>query len=104
MGGQGVWYLAMAYPQRFAAIAPICGRGIPSAASLIKDIPAWVFHGAMGDRVPLHESERMVEALRACGGNVQFTAYPQAGHDSWTETYRNPALYEWFLQHRRPSS
>ncbi len=60
----------------------------------------WVFHGAKDDRVPLSESERMVEALRACGANVQFTVYPEAGHDSWTETYNNPVLYEWFLQHK----
>jgi predicted peptidase len=100
MGGEGVWNLAMAYPQRFAAIAPICGRSHPSGACLIKDTPVWVFHGAKDDRVPLSESERMVEALRACGANVQFTVYPEAGHDSWTETYNNPVLYEWFLQHK----
>jgi hypothetical protein len=32
---------------------------------------------------------------------VRFTLYPEAGHDAWTETYANPALYEWFLQHQR---
>jgi predicted peptidase len=43
----------------------------------------------------------MVEALKACGGNVKFTVYPEADHDSWTQTYNNPALFDWFLQHRR---
>jgi hypothetical protein len=32
---------------------------------------------------------------------VEFTRYPEAGHDSWTETYNNPKLYEWFLSHKR---
>ena len=41
-------------------------------------------------------------ALKGCGGDVRFTVYPDAGHDSWTETYDNPELYGWFLQHRRP--
>ncbi len=27
--------------------------------------------------------------------------YPEAGHDSWTETYNNQALYDWFLAHKR---
>jgi dipeptidyl aminopeptidase/acylaminoacyl peptidase len=51
--------------------------------------------------VPVKESEKMVYALKACGGRVEYTVYPEAGHDSWTETYANPALYEWFLEHRR---
>jgi hypothetical protein len=32
---------------------------------------------------------------------VKLTIYPDAGHDSWTETYNNPALYEWLLAHSR---
>ena len=43
----------------------------------------------------------MVTALKRAGGDVQFTVYPEAQHDSWTETYDNPKLYEWFLSHRR---
>ena len=27
--------------------------------------------------------------------------YPEADHDSWTETYEGSELYEWFLSHRR---
>ena len=43
----------------------------------------------------------MVEALKAAGGNVEFTVYPEARHDSWTATYDNPKLYEWLLSHRK---
>jgi hypothetical protein len=39
--------------------------------------------------------------LKKCGGKVLFTVYPDAGHDSWTETYANPQLYDWFLEWRR---
>ena len=51
--------------------------------------------------VPFGESERMVEAFCAAGGKARLTIYPEAGHDSWTETYGNPELYEWLLNHRR---
>jgi hypothetical protein len=30
---------------------------------------------------------------KAAGGNVRFTIYPEAGHDSWIETYNNPEFY-----------
>jgi len=101
MGGFGTWELAIEYPDRLAAIAPICGRGAPVRASRLKNLPVWVFHGAKDNLVPLKESEAMVNALRKVGADVKFTVYPEAGHDSWTETYNNPELYDWFLKHKR---
>ena len=101
MGGYGTWHLATAYPERFAAIAPICGGGAPEKAHVLKNVPTWVFHGAKDTVVSPEESEEMVKSLEACGGNVRFTVYPDAGHDSWTKTYDNPELYKWFLKHTR---
>lgn len=101
MGGYGTWRLACEFPSRFAAIAPICGGGRPFLAKAMKGIPTWAFHGAKDPVVPLSESEKMVDALRRAGGTVEFTVYPEALHDSWTETYDNPALYEWLLKQRR---
>jgi predicted peptidase len=101
MGGYGTWGLAMAYPKLFAAIAPICGGGFPEFVSQLKDVPVWAFHGAEDNAIKLEVGQRMVDALRACGGNVRFTVYPGVGHDSWTQTYDNPELYEWFMQHTR---
>ncbi|QHT61161.1 prolyl oligopeptidase family serine peptidase [Paenibacillus lycopersici] len=99
MGGYGAWQLAAVQPGRFAAIVPICGGGNPERVEPLKETPVWVFHGAKDDVVPLSESEKMVDALQAIGGNVKLTVYPEADHDSWTETYENPELYEWLLQH-----
>jgi predicted peptidase len=101
MGGFGTWSLAIAYPSRFAAIAPICGGGDPNAVCVIQHLPVWAFHGAKDNVVPIEYSEVMVETLKHCGGDVRFTIYPQAGHDSWTATYANQQLYDWFLEHRR---
>jgi hypothetical protein len=101
MGGFGTWEYAVNYPDRFAAIAPICGGGNPERAWAIRNLPIWVFHGAKDQAVPIKQSEDMVNALKKVGNDVKFTVYPEAGHDSWTETYNNPALYEWFLKHKR---
>ena len=95
------WRLASAHPERFAAIAPICGWGDPAMARRIGSIPTWVFHGARDDIVPLQASQEMVDALKQVGNQARLTIYPDAGHDSWTETYNNPALFEWFLRHKR---
>ncbi len=101
MGGYGTWHLAAAQPNRFAAIAPICGGGNVEDAKKLSGLPMWVFHGARDSVVPLAQSERMVRAVKAEEGKIQFTIYPEAGHDSWSVTYANPDLYQWFLQQQR---
>ncbi len=101
MGGYGTWEMAMAYPDRFAALVPICGGGDPGGVEKIKHLPIWVFHGAKDKAVPLSESQKMVDALKALKADVQFTVYPELEHDCWTETYNNRALYEWLLKQKR---
>lgn len=105
MGGYGVWSLGLNHPRRFAALAPVCGGGsilpvlipAPGNSAPLRNLPIWAFHGAQDDVVPLQETERLVSELRKIGNSPRVTVYPDAGHDSWTETYNNPELYEWFL-------
>lgn len=108
MGGFGAWHLAEAYPRLFAAVVPICGGalpmvGFPERIKVLKDTPIWAFHGAKDNLVPLKSSQELADVLKKHNGNVRFTIYPEAGHDSWTETYENPVLYEWLLKQKRPS-
>ena len=103
MGGFGTWALAMHEPDRFAAIAPVCGGGNAIAAKYTQSLksPVWAFHGAKDTVVPLSASEEMVEVLKSQNhSNVKLTIYPEASHDSWTETYNNKELYKWLLSHR----
>ena len=110
MGGYGTWDLGLTYPEQFAAIAPICGGGQKISLLLsrqdkwaaLQALGVWAFHGAKDPVVPLEESQRMVDTLKQEGlPDVKLTVYPEAQHDSWTEAYKNPALYEWLLNHRR---
>ncbi len=101
MGGFGTWALAAYTPQRFAALMPICGGGEPLSALALRKVPIWVFHGAKDPVVPLKRSEDMVAALERFKGNVKFTVYPDALHDSWTETYDNPEVWKWLLEQKR---
>jgi predicted peptidase len=101
MGGTGTWAMAAHIPERFAAIAPICGGGDRASAGRLRGVSTWAFHGADDRVVPLEQSERMIEALKRAGGDAQLTVYPGVGHDAWTRTYANPRFYKWLLQHRR---
>ncbi|MBC8393321.1 MAG: prolyl oligopeptidase family serine peptidase [Deltaproteobacteria bacterium] len=101
MGGFGTWTIACTYPERFAAIAPICGGGQPYQARNLKNLPVWAFHGAKDPVVPVQRSQEMVDAVKANGDSAKLTVYPGVGHDSWTQTYNNDELYEWLLSHSR---
>jgi poly(3-hydroxybutyrate) depolymerase len=101
LGGRGSWSVAVDYPDRFAAIVPVCGTyDHPERISRIKDVPVWAFHGDQDKVVLFSDVQKMVEDLKACGGNVKFTIYQGAGHGISGRTYRNKELYEWLLQQR----
>lgn len=113
MGGFGTWSLGAAFPERFAAIVPICGGGDPltilladpKKAAALKSLPVWAFHGGKDGVVKLAESERMVDAFKKIGcAEVQLTVYPETGHDSWVQAYNDPKLYDWLLAHSRKAA
>ena len=118
MGGYGTWHAAMAYPDRFAAIAPVCGgilkpetaasvRQSPitagsadpyaATAERVRHLPIWIFHGGADPTIPVTESRRMAEELRKLHADVRFTEYEGVGHDSWTRAYDEPQLWTWIL-------
>ncbi len=99
MGGYGTWQLAMSLPQYFAAIAPICGGGMYWNAGRLVNVPVWAFHGGKDQVVFPEESEKMVNAVNRCGGNARLTVYPDNTHDAWSDTYSNPRVFAWLLEH-----
>jgi predicted peptidase len=124
MGGYGTWELALQSPQRFAALVPVCGgitvdwtdqRPQMQAKSVIgaadpfaevarrlRDVPVWIFHGAIDDTVPPAQSQRMNAALKAAGArDVRYTEFPGVNHFSWDPTYATPALWDWLFVQRR---
>jgi predicted peptidase len=102
MGGYGTWSLAVAQPDKWAAIVPICGGEDPSKAEKIKDIPCWCFHGDQDQAVKVENSRKMIEALKKAGGDPRYTEYPGVGHNSWDKSYGTDELYDWLLkQHRK---
>ena len=110
MGGYGAWSLGLAHPERFAALAPICGGGERISVMLasrnhlddLVQLPIWAFHGAQDPVVPLEESQRMVDAMKRLGvADVRLTVYPEARHDAWTQTYADEEFFDWLFKQTR---
>lgn len=104
MGGYGTFIVAMDYPDRFAAIVPLCGGCNDSDTTRIptlKDLPVWAFHGTADDQIPIAETERIAKALKKCNGKMRFTRLNGEGHGIEYVHARYPKLYTWMLKQRR---
>lgn len=122
MGGFGVWEMAMRYAGTWAAIAPVCGalKAPPAypdlhshivdlsgpdpyteAAKKVGAVPAWLFHGTRDATIPVEESRKMVEAMKAVGAQVRYTEYPDMGHNAWDRAYVEPEFPKWVQEQRR---
>jgi predicted peptidase len=124
LGGYGAWYLAAAHPERFAAVAPVCGGLVPpfpldrvraalparivaileapdpyaAYAKAIGKLPVWTFHGDADRTVPVEGTRRIVAALEANGSPVRYSEYPGVDHHAWERAYVEPDFVEWLLK------
>jgi predicted peptidase len=96
----GTWLLAKENPGYFAAIVPLTGWTDLAWAPMLTRIPIWVFHGAKDDVVPVSMSEKMVDALRAAGGDPKFTLLTDMDHGIGPTVWSRKDLYDWMLHHR----
>ena len=104
MGGFGTWDTAASYPERFAAIAPLCGGMNAEQAIFLKDMPIWAFHGDADDMVPVDFTRRPVKRLQEAGApRLKYTEMPGVGHHINHIVYGDRELYNWLLQQRRPA-
>ncbi len=102
LGGAGSCHLAATYPDRFAALAPICGPWtwfyVTPASALL---PLWAFHGDADPVVAVEDSRRLVAAVRELNGRARLTEYPGVGHDAWSQAYADPELQAWLVSQQR---
>jgi predicted esterase len=102
-GGNGTWSIGVRHPERFAALAPMMGYygwppTVPENICDLANVPVWAFHGAEDEIIPLDAEQKLVDALKACGGDVQFTIFPDIGHDVDAQQIYTSELYEWLLE------
>jgi len=122
MGGYGTWEVALLQPERFAALVPICGAlHSPRAdyeqlyvsavagesdryhalATRLRQVPVWMFHGALDDQVPPTDDRKLYKAARLVGAPFRYSEYPDGNHNAWDATYHDPAMWEWLWAQRK---
>jgi predicted peptidase len=118
LGGYGTFAIGAEHAGKYAALVPICGgirmprranaapaeepAGDPyaEAARKIGKTPIWIFHGGADTTVPVTESQKMRDAIKAAGGDPKYTEYPGVGHNSWDRAYGEADLWTWLFEQR----
>jgi predicted peptidase len=101
LGGRGCWYIAARTKGAFAAVLPICGGGDPKDAAKLTNVPIWAHHGTEDKNVPIAETQRIVDAVEAAGGDVRFTRIAGADHVIWDRVYGDPKVWQWLFAQER---
>ena len=129
MGGFGVWQSAITHPDKFAALVSVAGGVEPvgevsdedkallspqvTAAALapdthraygeaLKSLPIWIVHGSKDESVPVTESRKLVEGLKAAGNaDVNYVELEGVGHGSVVPAFSDPKLFEWLTKQRK---
>ena len=115
-GGHGAWAIACLDPDRWSALAPMCGylgrwppdrsmdwradrapARVAALAEAIADLPVWAFHGEHDPAIPAAQTVAAVAALRAAGNPARLTLYPGVQHACWEPAFDEPELPRWLL-------
>ena len=100
-GGIGVWDLIAKRPDVFAAAVPVCAAGNPKQITAASSVKVWVFHGFKDVGFPVASAREMVASLKAAGGVVRYTEYPDLSHEIWTRVFADPELPVWLFAQKR---
>jgi predicted peptidase len=108
-GGHGTWAIGMRHPELWCALAPVCGYadihggGVTPTeiAAKVKDIPVWCFHGEKDGVVPVSQAIAVTDAIKAAGGSVRLTVYPELEHNSWDKAYAEGEMVGFLLKGRK---
>ncbi len=99
MGGYGTWMMAVNNPDKFAAIAPICGAGIYT--NIIKGMDVYMCHGDCDTVIPFSESVKMMQLINKNGGHAELEIRYGEGHNVWHYAYAGDRLVNWLLKHKK---
>lgn len=101
MGGMGTYEIVRRNPRLFAAAFPICGGANVAIVPKLKHVNWWVFHGADDKTVSPEYDENMVTAMKGLNIPVQFSLYPNTGHNSWDKAFDETGLFSWIFSNSK---
>lgn len=98
-GGDGVWRLAEAYPDRWAALVPIHSSYQPHIQK-VHHLPAWIFD-APQEGASVTQQKSLLPELQKNKADVRYTQTSKKADAVWTEVYHSQGLYDWLAMKKK---
>jgi dienelactone hydrolase len=103
-GGTAAWEMAMRYPDRFAALAPLGSAGGELAdIGRLRDVPVWAFHCNRDTWISIALVTNAINTLHEAGGTAALTAIDRESHGCWRDALADYQVVSWMLRQRRGS-
>lgn len=104
MGAIAAYDLACRYPERFAAVVPICGAVNPDRLKDAKNVKFYIFHGEKDEEIPVISSRTAYRALKDAGADVEYSEISCVGHECWPWAFNYPTLLPWLFSKSRATA
>ena len=105
-GGNGSWFLAMHYPDLFAAAAPMAGCPATKKGGMdfrylgnLLNVPVYAVHGAADETISIEPERKAESVLRRLSYDFKFEEIPNGSHGSPSQ--RAPQIVKWFESQQR---
>ena len=84
----------------------LCGGGNLKGYCNLNKFPLWIMHGTADRAVGVGESQKVVNAMKACGDTplLRFTKLPGQSHAALAKIFYLDETYEWLFSHRLDDS
>lgn len=101
MGGYGTLDFVATYPDKVAAAMALCGGATVPDLCGLNEVPLWIIHGTADTAVPVDCSERVVDAMAACGDTTRliFDRFKGVNHTRLARVFYLEETYDWLFAH-----
>lgn len=100
MGGNGVYKLVSAYPDKIAAAISMCGVCLVDEKP-IANVPLWILHGSADRDIPYSRSTAFVQKMvtEQKASRLRFTLLEGCDHSILARVFMLEKAYDWLFSH-----
>ncbi len=104
-GGYGSWDILNRYPQYFAAAIPMSASSVVYRGYVDNTvhIPKWLSQGGKDSAPAPYTSQQVLDAFKDGGGEIKYSFFPDNGHNTWDDMFKDPDYLPFLLQYSKLS-
>ncbi len=99
-GGDATWQFSETHPTLSACFIPMSAANISDEQynNTLKFTPIWLFQGGLDTSPDPSTTQQVVNAYLNVGSDLKYTIFPNDGHDTWDDTWRQTDYFPFMLR------